>query len=397
MCDNIDIDLSCVDMLRATCTAPINIALVKYWGKENEKLIIPLNDSISITLDQENLCAKTTVAIDPTFKDDRLWLNRKEEDVNNSRIQACLKEIRRRAAEGKTVSNEVLQWKVHICSVNNFPTAAGLASSAAGYACLVYCLAEVYNLKTELSDIARQGSGSSSRSIYGGFVQWCKGSKPDGSDSIARPIAPASHWPDLHVIILVVSDQKKFVGSTEGMQQSVRTSELLQHWTKHCVPRAIESLTKAIHNKDFAQLAEITMKSSNQLHAVCLDTYPPIMYLSDTSKSIIRLVHQFNDFHKQTLLGYTFDAGPNACLVAEERNVQEVLGLIHQYYPSTSPTFVRGLQYKEKELSPAAVQFIKMEPQPDGLKYIIHTKVGDGPKVVMDQSLQLLGGCGLPL
>lgn len=147
-----------------------------------------------------------------------MTLNGKQEDFENVRIQRCLAEVKLRAAEAESCSKELLAMKIHVVSENNFPTAAGLASSASGYACLVFTLAQLYGLKNqEISDIARMGSGSACRSIYGGFVQWHKGVQLDGKDSIAVPVAPASHWPELHVLILVVNDSKKKVGSTSGM------------------------------------------------------------------------------------------------------------------------------------------------------------------------------------
>lgn len=192
-------------------------------------------------------------------------MNGKEESFENERIQRCLKEIKERAAESNSCSSELLEWKIHVQSENNFPTAAGLASSASGYACLVYSLAELYGLKKkEISDIARLGSGSACRSIYGGFVQWLKGVQIDGKDSIAVQIAPASHWPDLHVLILVVNDAKKKIGSTSGMARSVVTSELIKYRVEKCVPQRIHSITQAIKDRDFSKFAEVTMKDSNQ-------------------------------------------------------------------------------------------------------------------------------------
>jgi diphosphomevalonate decarboxylase len=142
-------------------------------------------------------------------------LNGIKESIENERIQRVMIEIKKRAAEANSCGPELLEWKVHIESENNFPTAAGLASSASGYACLVFAFAQLYGLKKqEISDIARLGSGSACRSIYGGFVHWQKGVNLDGRDSIAVQVAPASHWPDLHVLILVVNDGKKKVAST---------------------------------------------------------------------------------------------------------------------------------------------------------------------------------------
>lgn len=211
------------------------------------------------------LCSKTTITADPTFTDNLITLNGKEESFENERIQRCLAEIKNRAGQANSCAKELLEWKIHVVSENNFPTAAGLASSASGYACLVYTLAQLYSLKKqEISDIARLGSGSACRSIYGGFVQWQKGVQMDGKDSIAVQVAPASHWPDLHVLILVVNDTKKKVASTSGMARSVVTSELIKYRVEKCVPQRIHSMTQAIRDRNFPKFAEVTMKDSNQ-------------------------------------------------------------------------------------------------------------------------------------
>lgn len=247
----------------------------------------------------------------------------------------------------KACSNELLECKIKIVSDNNFPTAAGLASSASGYACLVYSLAQLYGIKKqELSDIARLGSGSACRSMYGGFVQWEKGVSHDGMDSIAIQICPASHWPDLHVLILVVNEKKKKTGSTNGMARSVITSELIKYRVENCVPHRIHSITQAIKEKNFSKFAEITMKDSNQFHSVCLDTFPPVVYLNEISHTIIDYVHQFNRLECETKLCYTFDAGPNACLFVLEKNLKKVLSFINHVFPndnSNSVEYMRGI------------------------------------------------------
>lgn len=159
-----------------------------------------MNSSASITLDQSDLHTITTVAASTEFAADRLWLNGSEIEING-RGQTCLREIRRLAQDRvDPATGAVLvkkedwpQYKVHISSVNTFPTGAGLASSAAGLACLVASLAKLYCIQEEyegqLTAIARQGSGSASRSMFGGFVRWQKGERADATDSIAVQIA----------------------------------------------------------------------------------------------------------------------------------------------------------------------------------------------------------------
>nr|KJB78631.1 hypothetical protein B456_013G012400 [Gossypium raimondii] len=280
-------------VLMKTAQTPTNIAVIKYWGKRDETLILPVNDSISVTLDPAHLCTTTTVAVSPAFQQDRMWLNGKEISLSGGRYQNCLREIRTRAREvedkERGIKIEKKDWEklhLHIASYNNFPTAAGLASSAAGFACLVFALAKLMNVsedESQLSAIARQGSGSACRSLFGGFVKWIMGKEDDGSDSLAVQLVDEKHWEDLFIIIAVVSSRQKETSSTSGMRESVETSSLLQHRAKEVVPKRTIKMEEAIQNRDFASFAKLACADSNQFHAVCLDTLPPIFYMNDTS------------------------------------------------------------------------------------------------------------------
>ncbi|XP_017321721.1 diphosphomevalonate decarboxylase isoform X1 [Ictalurus punctatus] len=385
-----------------TCTAPVNIAVIKYWGKRDEELILPINSSLSVTLHQDQLKTTTTVACSRNFQEDRIWLNGKEEDINQPRLQSCLREIRRLARKRRNEEDPnaeiTLSHRVHICSVNNFPTAAGLASSAAGYACLVYSLSRLFGVDAELSLVARQGSGSACRSMYGGFVQWKMGERQDGKDSVAEQVAPETHWPELRVLILVVSAERKPVGSTSGMQTSVQTSKLLKHRADSVVPARMDDMIRAVRGRDFATFAELTMKDSNQFHATCLDTFPPIFYLNDISRKVINLVHRYNRHYRETRVAYTFDAGPNAVIYLLRDHVPEFVQAVRHFFPpeSNGGEFVKGLPVHSASLPDELVRDIGMEPTPKGIGYIISTKVGPGPCAVDDPTLHLLGADGLP-
>ncbi|EQD35177.1 diphosphomevalonate decarboxylase, partial [mine drainage metagenome] len=179
--------------------------------------------------------------------------------------------------------------RVAVASENSFPTAAGLASSASGIAAMVFAANEALGLSLDakgMSVIARQGSGSSCRSLAGGFVKWEKGSTEDGTDSYIRQIAPASHWDDMMDMVAIVSSTKKKISSRSGMKQTKENGILYKVRPDHA-EKACEELEAAIREKDFERLGFITMRESNNLHAVMLDTYPPILYLNDTSKAII--------------------------------------------------------------------------------------------------------------
>uniref|UniRef100_A0A8C0DWB1 Diphosphomevalonate decarboxylase n=1 Tax=Balaenoptera musculus TaxID=9771 RepID=A0A8C0DWB1_BALMU len=385
-----------------TCTAPVNIAVIKYWGKRDEELILPINSSLSVTLHQDQLKTTTTAAISRDFTEDRIWLNGREEDVGQPRLQACLREIRRLARKRRSDGHEdplplSLSYKVHVASVNNF-TAAGLASSAAGYACLAYTLARVYGVESDLSEVARRGSGSACRSLYGGFVEWQMGQRADGKDSVARQVAPESHWPELRVLILVVSTERKPTGSTAGMQTSVETSALLRFRAEALVPARMAEMSRCVRERDFQAFGQLTMKDSNQFHATCLDTFPPISYLSDTSRRVIRLVHCFNAHHGRTKVAYTFDAGANAVIFTLDDTVAEFVAAVRHSFPPelNGDKFLKGLPVEPVPLSDELKAALGADPTPGGIKYIIATQVGPGPQVLDDPGAHLLGPDGLP-
>ncbi|XP_075161661.1 mevalonate diphosphate decarboxylase [Haematobia irritans] len=395
-------------MFIETCIAPVNIALIKYWGKRDEELILPINDSLSMTLSTDEMCAKTTASACATYKEHRMWLNGEEVPFeDNPRIMRCLKALQRLALAKCQTLKFPLEWKLHIVSRNNFPTAAGLASSAAGYACLVYTLASLYGVQDEeLTAIARQGSGSACRSLHGGFVRWHKGEASDGSDSIALPVVTSNHWPNMHVLILVVNDARKKTSSTKGMQRAVETSDLIKYRAKQCVPERIEAITEAIKQRDFERFAKITMQDSNQFHAIALDTYPPCVYMNDVSHAIATFVHAYNMSVGKTRVAYTFDAGPNACLYVLKEHVSSVLKGIETSFPNdagSSVEYIKGIPIDE-EASPSSSptdtilngNFVLPTNERNLLKYIIHTKVGSGPQRLAKTDSLLNSSTGLP-
>ncbi|GAB4855164.1 Diphosphomevalonate decarboxylase mvd2, peroxisomal [Ancistrocladus abbreviatus] len=408
-----------------TARTPTNIAVIKYWGKRDETLILPINDSISVTLDPDHLCTTTTVAVSPSFEQDRMWLNGKEISLSGGRYQNCLREIRRCANdvedEEKGVKIAKKDWEklhVHIASYNNFPTAAGLASSAAGFACLVFALAKLMNVREDegkLSAIARQGSGSACRSLYGGFVKWIMGKNEDGSDSLAVQLADEKHWDDLNIIIAVVSSRQKETSSTSGMRESVETSMLLKHRAEEIVPKRILQMEEAIRNCDFPTFAHLTCIDSNQFHAVCLDTCPPIFYMNDTSHRIISFVEKWNRAEGTPLVAYTFDAGPNAVLIARNRQAAALLmqRLLFHFPPGAGIDLNSYVLGDKSILDDAGLKEMKdvegLQPPPEikgnlltqryegDVAHFICTRPGRGPTVLSDERQALLNQeTGLP-
>ncbi|KAF8326683.1 GHMP kinase [Cantharellus anzutake] len=399
----------------ATVSAPVNIACIKYWGKRDTKLILPTNSSLSVTLEQDQLRSKTTSRADASFVKDQLWLNGKEEEIKaGGRTATCITEmkaLRRKVEEANPDEPKISDLHIHISSYNNFPTAAGLASSASGFAALVSSLAALYKLPStpsELSLIARQGSGSACRSLFGGFVAWNMGSKADGSDSFAEEVAPQSHWPEMHALICIVSDDKKGTSSTAGMQRTVETSELLKHRIEHVVPARMNAIIEAIKRRDFDTFAQVTMQDSNQFHAVALDTDPPIFYMNDVSRAIVAIVVELNRASvargEGLVAAYTYDAGPNAVIYTLDRNAKTIIDLLASYFPSAIGNFSdpfglfggngqeRGSLRLPEGFNPAVAKVYES----GGVKGFIHTRVGGGPRV-LDEGESLLRSNGWPL
>ena len=392
----------------ATVSAPTNIACIKYWGKANSHYNTPINDSLSLTLDQSDLRAVTTASASLSFDQDRLWLNGTEEvDATTSkRFRACVDGIRALATDKVDPNtNQVIvskdDWKnmhVHIASYNTFPTAAGLASSAAGYAALVAALVQLYGAEEsypgQFTAIARQGSGSACRSLYGGFVAWrAGGTKDDWSDSIAEQVVDESHWDEVRAVILVVSDAKKETSSTAGMSNSVATSELLGFRAKEVVPKRMKIIEEAIKAKDFEAFGKVTMMDSNQFHSTCLDTYPPIFYMNDVSRSAVQMIHRYNEWAGEIRAAYTFDAGPNAVLYTLDKYVVELLALVLRYYPAQSNDLVgeyvsnesmakEALEYKLDSNLIEAVEKTGRVHEYGDVKMVYCTKGGPGPKTL---------------
>ena len=235
-------------------------------------------------------------------------------------------------------------------------------------------------------------------------MAWEMGSSPDGSDSLAVEVAPREHWPDMHALICVVSDDKKGTSSTSGMQRTVETSALLQHRIKYVVPERMKLISEAIKTRDFNAFAKITMQDSNQFHAVALDTEPPIFYMNDVSRAIISLIVEYNrvsvDAGGPIKAAYTYDAGPNAVIYTLKENVKDVIELIVKYFPQAGQfKDPFGLFGKDGVQGRVVAGFNTAVAKPfdvGAVKNLIHTHVGDGPRV-LGAGEGLLGAEGLPL
>ena len=205
----------------------------------------------------------------------------------------------------------------------------------------------------------------------------------------------------MHALICVVSDDKKGTSSTAGMQRTVETSALFSQRLT-VVPDRMRGITEAIQNHDFDTFAAITMKDSNQFHAVALDTDPPIFYMNDVSRTIITVVTEYNrvalEKSGKRKAAYTFDAGPNAVIYAPRENMKEIIEMIVSYFPQerfNDPFQVFGGVAVEGRLVDGFNPNVAKRFDTGAVKTLIHTCVGDGPRVRGDEE-SLLGNDGLP-
>lgn len=258
-----------------TAKGSSNIAFVKHWGKSSRATNKPESSSISATLDMvsadgEPFCTTTSVLFSDRLASDSLFINGEAQDFASKETQERFRvvDVLRKEAGIKT--------PVLVVSKNSFPTASGLASSASGVATLVYASAKALGLEMspkELSMVARQGSGSAARSVFGGYVVWWKGTKPDGSDSYSEQLFDAKHWPDLVDVIAVASSNRKEVSSTEGMGLSAEQGEGLMYKKRSILygerirytDAAVAEVTEALRARNFDRLAEAIMRESNNL------------------------------------------------------------------------------------------------------------------------------------
>ncbi|WP_174615450.1 diphosphomevalonate decarboxylase [Virgibacillus ihumii] len=287
--------------MKATAKAHTNIALVKYWGKRDESLILPMNNSLSLTLD--GFYTTTSVEFHNELTEDRFYLNDKAVvDKQYDRVSSFLSLIRNSAGKDNLFA------EVH--STNHVPTAAGFASSASGFAALAAASARALNLDIDdkaLSALTRQGSGSACRSIYGGFVEWEKGTQADGSDSYAVPVAPADHW-DIRVAAVVLSSNAKKVLSREGMKRTVETSPFYSSWVDS-IPSDLKQIKAGIQNKDFEKVGSIAEMNCLKMHATTLAANPPFSYWHDTTMAVMHAVQELRESGIPAY--FTIDAGPN--------------------------------------------------------------------------------------
>lgn len=297
----------------AKAFAPANIALCKYWGKRNLELNLPTTSSLSISLGDKGTTTKIQLLVSDTpVSDTKSYINH-DQITFNQRLLASADPVAQRMSQFLDLFRPQPNFVFKIETRNNIPTSAGLATSASGFAALVLALDQLFDWqlgKKHLSILARLGSGSAARSLWNGFVKWYRGSRKDGFDSFAEPLADI--WPELRVGLLILSDQEKMISSGQAMQQTVQTSPFYDAFLKQS-PKDIKILEKAIAQKDFHTFGKVTETNALAMHATMLTAWPPICYAIPRT---IEMMHCIWEERKQGFaLYFTQDAGPNLKLL----------------------------------------------------------------------------------
>ncbi len=276
-----------------------NLALVKYFGKRDLALNLPQASSLSLTL--EPLTTTTEVTFDAGLDADVILLNGQQAGQKfTDRVSGFLNIIRESAG---------LESHARVVTENAFPTAAGLASSASGFAALALAATKALGMdlgEPALSALARRGSGSAARSIPGGISVWHMGKKRDGSDSCAHSIAGPNDW-DLRVVVGVTNPGPKAVGSTEAMELTRTTSPYFESWIES-VHTDMKEAIQAVGNRDFKTLGEITERSALSMHAAALAARPGIVFWNGATLEALHLVRRLRADGLNAY--FTSDAGP---------------------------------------------------------------------------------------
>ena len=302
---------------RVTAQAHPNLALVKYWGKLDEELNLPASSSISVNL--SGATTTTAVVFAPDVEADRVMIGgRAAEPKAHARVTRHLDRVR--ALAGITERAVVESW-------NDFPSSAGIASSASAFAALSLAASKAAGLdlaERELSILARKGSGSACRSIPDGFVEFVAGKEDD--TAYARQLFPPEHW-DMRITTVIIDQRPKEVSSSEG-HRATRTSPFYEAWLA-ALPLTLEAVRRALADRDFPNLGMAVERQAIAMHAVAMTSTSAdrgwlsgIYYWAPATVALIRAVQ---DWRRQGLEVYlTIDAGPNVHLFCEAKDQAEL-------------------------------------------------------------------------
>lgn len=314
--------------------AHTNIALIKYWGKSNAKLRLPLMSSLSMTLD----AFYTDTSIKVSDADNAFYLNNeKQNSAQSKRVFSYLETLQKEFGYND---------KLIVKSVNHVPTSAGLASSSSAFAALAAAFCQFYNIKVskkELSRLARMGSGSACRSVFGGFAVWQKGSSDE--TSYAYPLDEHPQM-DLHLLAVELNTKQKKISSTTGMKQA-QSSPFFSPWINRN-ELELNQMIQAIKNNDFTSLGKLAELNANEMHAINLTAQPEFTYFEPNTILAIKLVEQLRSEGIECY--YTIDAGPNIKVLCQLRNSKKIKERFESVFNSVKivdASFGPGITYMD--------------------------------------------------
>jgi len=296
--------------MQATAVAHPNVALIKYWGKEDIVTNLPAVGSLSLSMG--GLATRTTVSFSPELAADELLINGNADERALPRVSRCLQMLRDLAG---------IRDFAAVTTTNDFPTGAGLASSASGYAALVKAAEAALGLHVDAEQrdlITRIGSGSAPRSLYPGVVLLEKTSGATGMH--CRSVAAAQDWP-LSIVVAVTSQQPKDVSSTGGMESSRATSPCYQSWVDSH-PADLEAALACIGDRNFPELAKLSEHSCLKMHAVAMSSNPPLVYWTGPTVACMQRVRELRAAGIDVF--FTIDAGPQIKAVCPPEHADAV-------------------------------------------------------------------------
>ena len=321
----------------ATARAHTNIALVKYWGKKDAALRLPFTSSISMTLD--HFYAQTTFELLPAAVSSEFILDGALVPADSRNARRVMEYVALLQARYGISGN------FRIVSHNHVPMSAGLASSSSAFSALAAAFSAAYELnvsREELSRMARLGSGSACRSVYGGFVKWEKGHDDESSKAIALDEHPEI---DLKLLAVEINTAQKAVSSTLGMHRVVETSPYYPIWVEN-TERECALMEAAIRAGDFTRIGQIAQQSALDMHALNLTAHPGFTYFQPETLVAMKMVEELNSAGVECY--FTMDAGPNIKVMARSGNVEEIASRFAQALPTVriaASSFGPGVEF----------------------------------------------------
>lgn len=314
--------------------SPSNIAFLKYWGKKDPVLQWPANDSLSMTLNQ--LATKTNAYVsdssDHVFQFQGETLSRDHKGFH-------------KAYKHLDYLSETFGFseKLAFSSSNSFPTGAGVASSASGLSALTIAALACWTHSASFAELeghgfsrghiahlARIGSGSAGRSLFGGYVQWQAGTHADKQKII--PLYGSEHWA-LHDTVALFSHTEKSKSSTAAHGDA--WTSLLFGTRIAGAPERMNAMLKALHHRNLEALGPLLETEALEMHAVMMTTQPSQYYLTQESTEFLaafRRARQEGKFEAY----FTIDAGPNIHIIHESSASQGLNTWLNEHYPNLS-------------------------------------------------------------